>query len=657
MSNIPISSLPVAIGLDTSEYVPLVQAGTTKRAQVSLINSVNPANLPMGGLQGQGLVKQSNSNYDAIWKTVAGFGTVQEVDTGVGLTGGPITVTGTVALASIASNTLLANVTGASAAPIPNTPSAVLDTIGAVQGDVLYRGASGWAALAPGTSGFILTTGGTAANPSWSAAGSGSVTSVGLALPAIFTVSGSPVTTSGTLTGALATQAANAVFAGSSSGSAAAPTFRALVGADLPNPASSTKGGVQSAAAVTHQWINSISTSGIPALSQPAFTDISGSVAAAQLPNPTATTLGGIQSLAAVTSKWINTISTSGVPSATQPAFTDIAGNATLAQLPSIGNGTILSNISGATATPLANSLSSIIDAVGAVQGDILYRNASVWTVLAPGTSGQVLSSGGAAANPSWATVSGTGTVTSVATNNGLTGGPITSTGTIGLATIATGNVLANTTGSTAVPVATTPSAILDVIGSAQGDILYRGASAWAVLTPGTAGQHLATGGPSSTPSWANSVTSVATSGLATGGPITTTGTVTVTAASKTDQQTGTSAVVAVTPSQQQSHDSAAKAWVSFTGSTGATLASYNISSINRTAAGIYTISFSTAFASANYVCQVSTEIAGNTSEGAFPIIETATRATGSVQIRFLNQAMTAAVDPATAHFVVYGRQ
>lgn len=64
--------------------------------------------------------------------------------------------------------------------------------------------------------------------------GTGTVTSVGLSLPAILTVTGSPVTTSGTLTGTLATQTANTVFSGPTSGGAAAPTFRALVPADFP---------------------------------------------------------------------------------------------------------------------------------------------------------------------------------------------------------------------------------------------------------------------------------------------------------------------------------------------------------------------------------------------------------------------------------------
>ena len=63
----------------------------------------------------------------------------------------------------------------------------------------------------------------------------GTVTSVGLSLPDIFSVSGSPVTSSGTLTASLATQTANQILAGPTTGSAAAPAFRALVAGDLPD--------------------------------------------------------------------------------------------------------------------------------------------------------------------------------------------------------------------------------------------------------------------------------------------------------------------------------------------------------------------------------------------------------------------------------------
>lgn len=66
--------------------------------------------------------------------------------------------------------------------------------------------------------------------------GVGTVTSVALSLPtSIFDVSGSPVTTSGTLSATLDTQTANYVWAGPTSGGAATPAFRALVAGDIPD--------------------------------------------------------------------------------------------------------------------------------------------------------------------------------------------------------------------------------------------------------------------------------------------------------------------------------------------------------------------------------------------------------------------------------------
>lgn len=64
--------------------------------------------------------------------------------------------------------------------------------------------------------------------------GTGTVTSVGLSLPSIFTVTNSPVTGSGTLTGTLASQTANTIFA-APDGTAGSPTFRALTATDIPS--------------------------------------------------------------------------------------------------------------------------------------------------------------------------------------------------------------------------------------------------------------------------------------------------------------------------------------------------------------------------------------------------------------------------------------
>jgi hypothetical protein len=73
------------------------------------------------------------------------------------------------------------------------------------------------------------------------AGGTGTVTSVALTLPSIMTVSGSPITASGTLAGGLATQSANTVFA-APNGSTGTPTFRSLVSADIPTLNQNTTG-------------------------------------------------------------------------------------------------------------------------------------------------------------------------------------------------------------------------------------------------------------------------------------------------------------------------------------------------------------------------------------------------------------------------------
>jgi len=73
-----------------------------------------------------------------------------------------------------------------------------------------------------------------------SGAGTGTVTSVTITPPPEYTVTGSPITTAGTIAFVKATQTANSHYAGPASGSAAAPTFRALVKADLPAALAST---------------------------------------------------------------------------------------------------------------------------------------------------------------------------------------------------------------------------------------------------------------------------------------------------------------------------------------------------------------------------------------------------------------------------------
>ena len=83
--------------------------------------------------------------------------------------------------------------------------------------------------------GQVLTA--TAAGVQWDTptTGTGAVTSVALALPGTFRVSGSPVKTSGTLSATWAAQPPNRVLAGPASGANLAPDFRTLVAADIPS--------------------------------------------------------------------------------------------------------------------------------------------------------------------------------------------------------------------------------------------------------------------------------------------------------------------------------------------------------------------------------------------------------------------------------------
>jgi Major tropism determinant N-terminal domain len=77
--------------------------------------------------------------------------------------------------------------------------------------------------------------------------------------------------------------------------------------------------------AVGSQWLNSVGADGAFTSTQPAFTDVSGTVASGQLPTPTTTTFGGVKDVAAVATKFVSAV-TNGVPILTQPAFTDISG-------------------------------------------------------------------------------------------------------------------------------------------------------------------------------------------------------------------------------------------------------------------------------------------------------------------------------------------
>lgn len=77
-------------------------------------------------------------------------------------------------MANLAQGYLIGRKTAGAGVPEAMTLSEVLDLVGsAAQGDILYRGASGWTRLPAGTSGHFLKTQGSGADPAWAAASGG----------------------------------------------------------------------------------------------------------------------------------------------------------------------------------------------------------------------------------------------------------------------------------------------------------------------------------------------------------------------------------------------------------------------------------------------------------------------------------------------------
>ncbi|MGD1100849.1 MAG: hypothetical protein ABSA59_02190, partial [Terriglobia bacterium] len=236
----------VASGTNGNSTLTLAHTGSSGAATLSVPN----------------LTETSTTQYGVLY---GGGSSSPVISTAAGTSGLPLLGQGSSAAPAFATLGIAGGGTGQTTA---NAGFNALSPLTA-EGDLLYYHSSANARLARGSNGQCLTSNGT--DPVWGSCstGSGTVTSVGLSMPSMFSVSGSPVTGSGTLTAALATQSANLIMAGPATGNAAAPTFRSLVGADLPAPSASTLGGVESVSCTGGQFLNQISTGGVPACATP----------------------------------------------------------------------------------------------------------------------------------------------------------------------------------------------------------------------------------------------------------------------------------------------------------------------------------------------------------------------------------------------------
>lgn len=115
-----------------------------------------------------------------------------------------------------------------------------------------------------------------------------------------------------------------------------------------------------------------------------------------------AVTLSGTQTL---TNKTINGADNS----LTVRLGSDVTGNLPNANLAAMADKRFKGNVSGSSATPSDLTITQVLDAVGSTRGSVLYRGASGWAIVTPGTSGQVLTSNGSGADPSYQDATGSG--------------------------------------------------------------------------------------------------------------------------------------------------------------------------------------------------------------------------------------------------------
>jgi hypothetical protein len=157
-----------------SDAAPAVQIGSATQFGIykvdgSTITETSGVISAAGGGSGDVVGPASSTNGD-----LAQFdGTTGKLLKDGGLSSASFDAAGAAATALVTAEAYADSGDAATLAAAETYTDGTLDRIGSTRGDILYRGSSAWAALAPGTNGQVLVTQGAGANPQWGSASGG----------------------------------------------------------------------------------------------------------------------------------------------------------------------------------------------------------------------------------------------------------------------------------------------------------------------------------------------------------------------------------------------------------------------------------------------------------------------------------------------------